>query len=70
MENETILSKLNRLPDDLKREAVDFIDFLTEKYEKKTRTPGRKGRTYGSGRGLFVIPDDFDEPLEDFKDYM
>ncbi len=68
MKNETLLSKLNRLPDDLKREAMDFIEFLTEKNEKKIHTPSGKGRTYGSGRGLFIIPDDFDEPLEDFKE--
>jgi prevent-host-death family protein len=25
---------------------------------------------FGMDRGLFTVPDDFDEPLEDFKDYM
>jgi antitoxin (DNA-binding transcriptional repressor) of toxin-antitoxin stability system len=25
---------------------------------------------FGSARGLLTIPDDFDEPLEDFKEYM
>jgi prevent-host-death family protein len=25
---------------------------------------------FGSARGLITIPDDFDEPLEDFKEYM
>lgn len=25
---------------------------------------------FGMDRGLFTIPDDFDEPLDDFKDYM
>ncbi len=25
---------------------------------------------FGSARGLFEISDDFDEPLEDFKEYM
>jgi antitoxin (DNA-binding transcriptional repressor) of toxin-antitoxin stability system len=27
-------------------------------------------RKAGSAKGLFVVPDDFDEPLEDFRDYM
>lgn len=27
-------------------------------------------RKAGSARGLFTVPDDFDEPLEDFRDYM
>lgn len=27
-------------------------------------------RVPGSARGLFTVPDDFDEPLEDFRDYV
>ncbi len=27
-------------------------------------------RQPGSAKGLFVVPDDFDAPLEDFRDYM
>ncbi|HEV7517107.1 MAG TPA: DUF2281 domain-containing protein [Thermoanaerobaculia bacterium] len=30
----------------------------------------RKPRTFGSAKGLIKISDDFDEPLEDFRDYM
>jgi antitoxin (DNA-binding transcriptional repressor) of toxin-antitoxin stability system len=29
-----------------------------------------KGRVPGSAKGLFRVPDDFDAPLDDFKDYM
>jgi hypothetical protein len=25
---------------------------------------------FGSAKGMVTIPDDFDEPLEDFKEYM
>ena len=27
-------------------------------------------RVPGSAKGLFVVPDDFDAPVEDFRDYM
>lgn len=27
-------------------------------------------RVPGSAKGLFTVPDDFDAPLEDFRDYM
>jgi prevent-host-death family protein len=27
-------------------------------------------RAPGSAKGLFTVPDDFDAPLEDFRDYM
>jgi prevent-host-death family protein len=30
----------------------------------------RKERPFGSAQGLVHIADDFDEPLEDFRDYM
>jgi hypothetical protein len=29
-----------------------------------------KDRPFGIAKGLIEIADDFDEPLEDFKDYM
>ena len=32
--------------------------------------PFKTGRRPGSAKGLFTISDDFDEPLDDFKDYM
>ena len=33
-------------------------------------TGQKRKRCFGSARGLIKISDDFDEPLEDFKDYM
>jgi prevent-host-death family protein len=33
-------------------------------------SPVKKPRQPGSAKGLVIISDDFDEPLEDFKDYM
>lgn len=27
-------------------------------------------RVPGSAKGLFTVPDDFDEPIEDFREYM
>jgi hypothetical protein len=30
----------------------------------------KKEREFGCAKGQFWIADDFDEPLEDFKDYM
>ena len=29
-----------------------------------------RDRVPGSAKGLFVVPDDFDAPLEDFNEYM
>jgi len=38
---------------------------------EKTEGPTKPKRRFGSMKGLVVhIADDFDEPLEDFSDYM
>lgn len=35
-----------------------------------TKPPVKHRPKFGSAKGLVTISDDFDEPLEDFKDYM
>ena len=35
-----------------------------------TAVPTKRRRRPGSAKGLVHISDDFDEPLEDFRDYM
>ncbi len=63
-----ILQKYHYLPLELRKEVVDFIDFLTQKYQQK-QMPQRKSN-FGSAKGLITMSDDFNEPLDDFKDYM
>lgn len=67
MDNTTLYIKLASLPDHLKSEVLDFIDFLATKTSKDQES---KKPTFGSGNGMFVIKPGFDEPLEDFKEYM
>jgi antitoxin (DNA-binding transcriptional repressor) of toxin-antitoxin stability system len=44
---------------------------LTRQGEPVARlVPLRRKRKAGSARGLFTVPNDFDEPLDDFRDYM
>lgn len=62
-----LYSEFSTLPPDLKKEVQDFIEFL------KTKTKNQKPikqRKFGSAKGFFKMHKDFDEPLEDFKDYM
>jgi antitoxin (DNA-binding transcriptional repressor) of toxin-antitoxin stability system len=33
-------------------------------------SPEGRRRQFGSAKGLIVMADDFDEPLEDFEEYM
>lgn len=63
-----LYSKLSSLPDNLKHEVSDFIDFLMS---KKNKPNGNKPKAkFGSAKGIFIIKPGFDEPLDDFKDYM
>jgi hypothetical protein len=66
MNDALLYSKLSTLPENLKFEVSDFIDSLVAKVQK---TSEEKKPIFGSGKGIFVMQDDFDEPLEDFKAY-
>lgn len=70
MDNSLLYSKLSALPEHLKAEVADFIDYLTTKYEGDQPTSSHLKPQFGSGKGMFVMHDDFDEPLKDFDEYM
>ena len=69
-----ILEKLAELPESLQTEVLHYIEFLIEKQAKNStqEKPTKKRRVAGTMKGMFVLPlpDDFDEPLEDLKEYM
>jgi hypothetical protein len=60
--------KINFLPAALKAEVNDFVDFLMTK--NKIKIEEKKQPKFGSAKGKIYMSPDFDEPLEDFKDYM
>jgi hypothetical protein len=63
----TLHDKVEALPLNLRKEVMLFIDFLIEKSGKNAQ---KTQRTFGSAKGKIHISEDFDEPLEDFKEYM
>ena len=67
MENAQLYSLISSLPEALKAEVSDFVLFLKQKAKKEQKA---KDRTFGSAKGFFQLSPDFDEPLEDFKEYM
>ena len=67
MENAKLLSQIEALPEVLKAEVADFVAFLSQKQKPKKKI---KERQLGGLKGMFIMSPDFDEPLEDFKDYM
>ena len=59
------------MPEDLKKEVADFVAFLKQKGEKTSADQKKPGkRQFGSMKGQIWMADDFDAPLEDFKEYM
>lgn len=67
MDNISLNTKINFLTEDLKKEVVDFIEFLLK---KKKSAAQKKSPKFGSGKGFFKMAEDFDEPLKDFEEYM
>jgi len=75
MGTEVIEKKLNKLPDNLKLKVEGYIDALLMEYniaESATKSNSFQVKAgFGGGKGIIgYMADDFDEPLEDFKDYM
>jgi len=67
MNNVSLYNKINSLPENLKKEVQDFVEFLQTKTKKDSR---KKHRAFGSLKGKIKMSEDFDAPIEDFKDYM
>lgn len=70
MNADSVIQKLEQLPALLRAEAEDFIDFLLDKAGKQKKGESHLSKAYGSWKGQIEMSDDFDAPLEDFKDYM
>ena len=65
--------QLSSLPEDIRKQAVEFIEFLLQRRKQEKEVPPKPDtnlRPIGMFKGKIRMSDDFDEPLEDFKDYM
>jgi hypothetical protein len=67
MNSLSIYTKLETLPKNLKQEVSDFIDFLMQKSSAKKN---KIVPQFGSAKGKIKMSHDFDQPLDDFKEYM
>ena len=64
MSNVELINKIALLPDNLKEEISKLIDsWLSEK-------PSNNKRTLGLAKGKIRLKDNFDDPIDDFKDYQ
>ena len=71
-----ILRNIEKLPDSVKQAVFLYTEFLASQYAnhgaETTSISPQNQPLAGSMKGTFILPlpDDFNEPLEDFKDYM
>ena len=74
MTNEQVLiQEIQTLPENLKEEVLHFVQFLKQKQTaeiENPKPPKKRERKFGSAKGMFVMTEAFDEPLEDFAEYM
>jgi Protein of unknown function (DUF2281) len=67
MIDDATLEKVKTFSPKNQDEVRDFIEFIEEKKEPNLKEPRQAGILKGFVK--YMSPD-FDEPLEDFKDYM
>lgn len=71
-----LYNKILQMPEEVKDQVNDFIDFIISRKELKKDELDHSGkstndkRPFGILKGKIKMADDFDEPLDDFKDYM
>lgn len=64
----SLIRQINSLPQSLRQEVYDFVEFLKTKGNKNFKK--KKTREFGLLKGKITLSEDFDEPLDDFKEYM
>ncbi len=71
-----ILKAVSQMPETLKQEILHYAQYLIEKYSQdleeheESEQPKQKRGGFGILKGKIWMADDFDEPLEDMKEYM
>ena len=72
MFNDTLYQDILTLPDELKSDVQNYVEFL--KYKNNIGNPKPSfpegKRPAGLAKGMIWIADDFDNELEDFAEYM
>jgi Protein of unknown function (DUF2281) len=67
-----IFQTVIKMPESLKKEILHYAKYLLEKHAKTESSQEQleQHHGYGSWAGQIVMSDDFDQPLEDLKEYM
>lgn len=64
MDNILLYNKLAKLPEHMKKEVSNFVDFLISKNKPKKNEQHKP--KFGSAKGAFKMENNFDDPLDGF----
>jgi hypothetical protein len=73
MSTTELLEMISKLPLDKQKEVEDFVSsIIAQTNSESKRKPSIEIKPgFGGGKGIFgYMADDFDEPLDEFKEYM
>mgnify|MGYP001111046059 CR=1 FL=1 len=71
MEVLTLVKRIEELPTDQQQQVEGFVAFLESQYNKKSKSLAKRRRANrGMAKGKVMMSESFNEPLEDFEDYM
>lgn len=74
MQDSYIFNEYQLLPKDLQQQVSDYIEFLMKKHKTSKKedfnNKKKKKSNFGSAKGLIIMSEDFDDPIEEFKPYM
>ncbi len=73
--DEEVLKVFESMPDSLKLEVLHYAEYLISKHSQNSEISSqlqkpKKKRQAGTLKGKIWMSDDFDEPLEEMKEYM
>ena len=67
MTNTSLYTRISILPKSVQDEVSDYVEFLIQKQKS---TKAKVHPKAGCMKGIFKISAGFNDPLEDFKEYM
>lgn len=67
MTNASLYTKISTLPRSIQNEIFDYMEFLIQKHKSQKALIHPKA---GCMKGTFQMDADFNEPIDDFKEYM
>ena len=72
MTREAMLQEINQFPDDVLAAFLNLMKLsnMVKQDVATNESNTKKYRTAGALKGKIILHDDFDEPLEDMKEYM